>query len=102
MRKVLYISDLDDTAPIFHSQVIPHVNELKKFFDVALMILRRNPKTKSAHDDVFYYDSVKGDYFYYLARINFLKQKKKVRAIIKPGKFELIYSRGIRGGIVGY
>lgn len=101
MKRILYISDLNDTVPIFHSQVIPHIRELKKFFDVTLMILNRNSKIKSEKDLAVNYDSVKGDYFYYLAGINFLKQKKKVRAIIESAEFDLIYSRGIRGGIVG-
>ena len=69
---------------------------------MAFMILSRNPKSKFGNDVVFYYDSVNGDYFYYLAGINFLKQKKKIRSIIKSARFDLIYSRGIRGGIVGY
>ena len=101
MKKIIYISDLSESEPLFHSQVIPHINELRKRFDVTLMILVRDRKTKASNDSYFYYSSVKGDYSYYLAKIVFLNQKRKIRSLIRSKKFDLIYSRGIRGGIVG-
>ena len=101
MRKILYISDLNEAAPIFHSQVIPHVRELKKNFDITLVILNRNSIARHGQENAVNYNSIKGDYIYYLAGINFLKQKEKMRAILKNASFDLIYSRGIRGGIVG-
>ena len=101
MKRILYISDLNEAAPIFHSQVIPHVRELKKNFDVTLVILNRNSGARHGQEHAVNYNSIKGDYIYYLAGINFLKQKEKMRAILKDASFDLIYSRGIRGGIVG-
>ncbi len=101
MKRILYISDLNEAAPIFHSQVIPHVRELKKNFDVTLVILNRSSTASHGQEDAVNYHSIKGDYIYYLAGINFLKQKGKMRAILKNVNFDLIYSRGIRGGIVG-
>lgn len=101
MKKILYISDITSSEPIFHSQVMPHINELKKYFNVTLMVLSRKNKMKLGKNVDLDYYSVNGDYFYYLAKIIFLKQKKRIQFTVKSAKFDLIYSRGIRGGIVG-
>jgi len=101
LKKIIYISDLSESEPLFHSQVIPHVTELRKRFDVTLMVLVRDRKARLHNGSYFYYSSVKGDYSYYLAKVAFLNQKKKIRSVVTSKKFDLIYSRGIRGGLVG-
>lgn len=98
--KILYISDVDQLEPIFFSQVLPHVNELKKRYNVSLFVLSRTRKQYS--NEIFYnYRSVPGDFFYLIAKYNFILQRDEVKELLKENKYDLIYSRGSRGGLVG-
>jgi glycosyltransferase involved in cell wall biosynthesis len=97
----MYISDLNDAAPLFHSQVIPHTKELNRYFDVTVIILSRNTKTVINNKKVIDYNSIRGDYTYPFAKVIFLTQKREIEAVVKSAKFDLIYARGIRGGILG-
>lgn len=97
MKKILYISDVNSNEPIFHSQVLPHIEELRKYYKVILVGMRRNDE----YPYDYAYSSIKGDYVPLISYFNFLKQKNKFRVFIKSIKIDLIYSRGYRGGLVG-
>jgi len=100
MKRILYISDLNEAAPLYHSQILPQTVELRRYFDMTMLKMTKNEETGYINDS-FHYSSIKGDYYYYLAAINFYRQKESVNSFLKQGKFDLIYSRGLRGGLVG-
>jgi len=100
MKRILYISDLNEAAPLYHSQILPQIAELRKYFDVTMLKMTKNEDTGYINKN-FHYGSIKGDYSYYLAAINFFRQKKSVNSFLKQRKFDLVYSRGLRGGLVG-
>lgn len=97
VKKILYISDVNSNEPIFHSQVLPHYKELNKNFEIKLLVLGRGEEA----DYDYYYNSVKGDYFYFLAKGNYKKEKARLSTFLKKNTFDLIYSRGTRGGLLG-
>lgn len=98
MRKILYISDVNSEEPIFHSQVVPHIEELKKYYEVILFGMSRGDRY--SYD--YKYNSIRGDYFSLISYYNFLRQKNKLFDYINSMKIDCIYSRGCRGGLIGY
>ncbi len=94
---VLYISDVNASEPLFHSQVLAHVDGLKEFFNVKVLCLSRG---ENFHYD-FTYKSIPGDYELTIGYLNFLKNYNGVKNFLKENKFQFIYSRGFRGGLVG-
>lgn len=97
MIKILYISDVNSEEPIFHSQVVPHTEELKKHYEVILLGMSRGDKY--SYD--YTYSSIRGDYFSFISYYNFLRQKNKLSNYINSMKIDFIYSRGCRGGLIG-
>lgn len=97
MKTILYISDVNSNEPIFHSQVVPHVNALKKYYKVILLGMSRNDNFN--YD--FAYNSVKGDMHLPIAFYNFIQNKKITFKFLDNSNIDLIYSRGFRGGILG-
>ena len=93
MKRILYIRDLNEAAPLYHSQILPQIAELRKYFDVTMLKMTKNEDTGYINKN-FHYGSIKGDYSYYLAAINFFRQKKSVNSFLKQRKFDLVYSRG--------
>ena len=61
----------------------------------------RDPKPSKFVSSCFNYSSIRGDYFSFLSRLNFFRQHSAVEKFLKKNDFNLIYSRGIRGGLVG-
>lgn len=101
MKSILYISDLAEQAPLFHSQVLPHVKELRIYFEVTLLVMRRPGKEVTANENEINYQSLKGDYIRPVSFFNFLGQHRKLSDRIRHKTFDLIYSRGARGGLAG-
>lgn len=97
MKKILYISDVNSSEPIFHSQVLPHIEELKKSYNVILMGMDRGDGY--AYD--YSFSSIRGDYIIPLAYYNFCKQKKQIEEFLLNICVDAIYSRGFRGGLLG-
>ncbi len=96
-KTILYISDLNSTEPLFHSQVFPHVNAMRNYFNIVLLGMTRG-------DDFNYdfsYKSMRGDLFFPIAVINFMIQYRSLKKYVKARDIDLIYSRGFRGGLVG-
>jgi glycosyltransferase involved in cell wall biosynthesis len=98
MKTILYISDVNASESIFHSQVLPHINELRKYYDVNLICLSRG---EQQHHYDYSYASLSGDYSKIVAYINFLKNRRTLEEYLKHKSIDLIYSRGFRGGLVG-
>lgn len=101
MKKILYISDVNDNESIYHSQVVPHVTELRKYHEVHLIVLSRSSEASSIKSNFYQYISRPGDYFYPIAVSNFFLQKKRVSRFVSNKNIDLIYSRGSRGGLLG-
>ena len=97
MKQILYISDVNASEPIFHSQVVPHVNELRKFYDVKLLCLSRGEQYNYDYN----YSSVLVDYSIWVSYVNFKRNQTKLFDYLERNNFDLIYSRGFRGGILG-
>ena len=72
---VLYISDVNASEPLFHSQVLAHVDGLKEFFNVKVLCLSRG---ENFHYD-FTYKSIPGDYELTIGYLNFLKNYNGVK-----------------------
>jgi len=99
MRTILYISDVNASEAIFHSQVFPHINALKNEYRIVLIGMRRNTGDKFEYD--YSYRSIRGDFHYPLAYLNFLRQKKAIKMFLNKMDIDVIYSRGFRGGLLG-
>lgn len=97
MKTILYISDVNASEPIFHSQVLPHLNELREFYNVKLLGMSRGEDYQ--YD--FTYQSTSGDYVKSAAAFNLKKNYNALNNFLKENEFDMIYSRGIRGGILG-
>ena len=97
MKQILYISDVNASEPLFHSQVLPHVAELSQIYDVKLLCLSREEQFEYDYS----YRSVPGDYIIGVSYYNFRKHKKNLVHFLNKHKFLLIYSRGFRGGLLG-
>src|SRR5690606_28351023 len=97
MKKILYMSDVNSSEPIFHSQVLPHIEELKKSYNVLLMGIDRGDGFSYNYS----YNSRSGDYLAPVAYINFLKQRSDIEKFLSINDIDIIYSRGFRGGLVG-
>ena len=63
MKRILYISDLNEAAPLYHSQILPQTVELRRYFDVTMLKMTKNEETGYINDS-FHYSSIKGDYYY--------------------------------------
>lgn len=94
---MLYISDVNFNEALFHSQVKPHVEELRKHIDVDLCVLSRGGESEGA----FCFPSVSGDYVYSISKFNFFLNLRSVRAFLSNKNINVIYSRGTRGGLLG-
>lgn len=97
-KKILYISDVNAREPIFHSQVIPHISELEKEYKVDLIVLSRGEEG-SSYD--YSYISHAGDYSIPFSILVYIKNKKQLYKYLDQGKYDIILSRGFRGGLVG-
>lgn len=96
MLTILYISDVNSNEPIFHSQVVPHIVELKKSYNVILVGMCRG----ETYTYDYSYRSIPGDYILPLAFVNFLRQKQQLSRFLKL-RIDIVYSRGFRGGLIG-
>lgn len=101
MKTILYISDVNSSEPIFHSQVLPQVQKLREFVKVTFLVLSRKNAEKEEFGNSYFYNSVSGDYSPFLSRVNFERQRRDLKKYFDGKKFDIIYSRGIRGGILG-
>ena len=97
MKTILYISDVNGAEPIFHSQVLPHIAALQKENKILLMGLSRGEDYEYDYN----YKSIPLDYSNTIGTLNYKRQSKEVESFLDHNSFDLIYSRGFRGGIVG-
>lgn len=102
-KSILFISDVSEDDPLYQSQVKYQLDELKKYFDVFTIILDARASDDITHYEaqVLKYRSARGDYSFYVAKMNFWTQKKRLKVFLKNKHIDLIYSRGVRGGILG-
>jgi glycosyltransferase involved in cell wall biosynthesis len=89
---------------LYQSQVINHIEELRRYFQVHEIILDSDINRSTVHssENVLKYKSIKGDLTYLISKANFILQYKEVSSYLQNIFFDMIYARGIRGGLVGH
>jgi glycosyltransferase involved in cell wall biosynthesis len=95
-EKIIYISDLKQNEALFNSQIKKQIKELEMYFDVKVIGID-NEYSSILDLKIEHY---KGDFIWPIVKFK-LKFDKNLNEILDNFSPKLIYSRGLRGGLIG-